>query len=52
MATQLKDKGHPTLHVVRSDKFAKVIETCSTPPKPSAGLMAMVAAGKKVMHKG
>jgi len=53
MAVQLKDPGqHPALHTVRADQFAKVLDACNNPPRPSSRLLAMIAKGQRVMQKG
>lgn len=51
MAAQLKDKGHPALQKVRSEKFAMVIDTCHQAPAPTPALLKLVQAGRLSLRK-
>lgn len=52
MAAQLADKGHPPLQTVSSDGFAKLLAECNNPSKPTAGMMKLIANGKKSLQRG
>jgi hypothetical protein len=52
MAAQLADKGHPPLQTVSADSFAKLLAECNSSKAPTAGMLKLIANGKKSLQKG
>ena len=52
MAAQLKDVRHePSVKLVRSKDFDRLVATCKNPPKPSNALIRMFSANRSADSK-